>query len=304
MNIINPDFHLLPAYRMSPFMTSSITFNKELLESNYAIEYFDKKFGENNWALTENGRHAIAIALEHFSLKENDVVTIVTTSQNYYISSCVTKTIEKFCQWNREIVPETKVILVNHEFGFPFSEMDKLSKLNIPIIEDCCTTFFSQDTQQRIGKYGEFSVYSFPKFFPIQVGGIVISNTKKLQKVSFVNNEAQSYLTKVISYYLKNENQLISKRAENYQYALSKFSLIGFEARFEINNYIIPYALVLKNNSIVKDLHSLKEFLNKNGIQNSVFYGEDAFFIANHQNLSKIDIDLIFECVQTFIKNQ
>jgi hypothetical protein len=48
---------------------------------------------------------------------------------------------------------------------------------------------------------------------------------------------------------------------------------------------------MLKNNGIVKDLSLHKEWLNKHGIQNSVFYGEDAFFIPCHQNLNFSDID-------------
>ncbi|MEZ4877571.1 MAG: DegT/DnrJ/EryC1/StrS family aminotransferase [Flavobacterium sp.] len=303
MFVIKPDIHLLPSYRMSPFTTASITDNNQLIESSFALDYFDKKFGEGNWSFTENGRHAIALALKSYSLSKNDIVTIITTSQNFYISSCVTKTIEQFCNWNREIVPETKVILVNHEFGFPYPKMEELLKLGIPIIEDCCTTFYSQDGNQKVGKYGDYTMYSFPKFFPVQVGGLLVSNKKKLDNNSFVNKALESYLTKVLSHHLKHESQLLEKRKSNYQYALSKFNSLGFEARFHNNHLIVPYALLLKNNGILKNLNQWKDFLNKNGIHNSVFYGEDAFFIANHQSLSLTDIDFMYECMVQFIAN-
>ncbi len=48
-------------------------------------------------------------------LPPDDVVTILTTSGNFYISSCVTAEIEKFCKWDREITDQTKVIFVNHK---------------------------------------------------------------------------------------------------------------------------------------------------------------------------------------------
>lgn len=302
MFFVNPDPFLVPSYRMSPFTTASITTNNQLPEDNFATDYFDKRFGIGNWNYTFNGRQAIEIALEKYNLTKSDVVTILTTSQNFYISSCVTKTIEKFCQWNRAIVPETKVILVNHEFGFPYKEMEALLKLNIPIIEDCCTTFFSQDKENKIGHYGDFSVYSFPKFFPIQVGGLLVSNKNNFDLIEYVENDFKNYVSKVISHQLKNAYHLLNKRAENYNYALSKFKSLGFEVRFQNNDLIVPYALLLKNNSIIKDLNQLKEFLNQNGIQNSVFYGEDAFFITNHQYLSFTDIDYICHCFEVFIE--
>ncbi|MGV9003547.1 DegT/DnrJ/EryC1/StrS family aminotransferase [Flavobacterium sp.] len=304
MFIVNPDPFLLPTYRMSPFTTAAITENNHLPNNEFANNYFDKRFGNANWKFTSNGRQGIEEALKTYKLSSSDVVTVLTTSQNLYISSCVTKTIEKFCQWNRKITSETKVILVNHEFGFPYQDMESLLKLNIPIIEDCCTTFFSQDKENKIGHYGDFSVYSFPKMFPIQVGGILVSNKIIFDATKLVDSNLKNYLLKVISFHLENKDELLKKRAENYKYASSKFREVGFELRFETNDFIIPYALVLKNNQIVKDLNLLKSFLNENGIQNSVFYGEDAFFIPNHQNLSFTDIDLLHQTVTQFIKNQ
>lgn len=299
MFIVNPDPFLLPSYRMSPFSTSFITENNSLKDDDFAKDYFDSRFGKENWKFTNTGRQAIKEALKNYALSKEDVVSIITTSQNFYISSCVTATIEEFCKWNREIVPETKVILVNHEFGFPYQDMNALQKLGLPIIEDCCTTFFSQDTNNNVGTYGDYSVYSFPKFFPIQIGGLLVANHGVSHQL--VDPDTERYLLNVLSHNLKNEEVLLKKRKENYDYALSKFSKLGFEARFESDASIVPYALVLKNNSVITDLNRLKEFLNTNGIQNSVFYGEDAFFIANHQNLSVSDIDLMYQCLEYYL---
>jgi hypothetical protein len=79
---------------------------------------------------------------------------------------------------------------------------------------------------------------------------------------------------------------------------------LGFTERFQINDRIVPSALMLNNHAIVKDLNALKVYLNNNGIQNSVFYGEDAFFIPNHQNLSHTEIDYFYEVLQDYIKHQ
>lgn len=301
MYIFDPDPFLLPSYRISPFKTEHITLNHILLSDNFALNYFNKKFGVNNWSYCYNGREAIKFALSSYNLQKNDLVTILTTSENFYISSCVTNEIETFCRWNREIVPETKIIFVNHEFGYPYLEMEKIGRMGLPIIEDCCTTFYSQSEDKKIGSYGDFSLYSFPKFFPIQIGGLIVSNKKKTtDSRSKLNRDYTNYIEKVMSFYLRNEIELLQKRKENFVYELSLFAEFGFEERFLKNDNIVPTSLLLKNNRIIDDLPSLKTHLNNHGIQSSIFYGEDCFFIPCHQNMNKFDIEYIFNSVMNF----
>ncbi|NNC70791.1 MAG: DegT/DnrJ/EryC1/StrS aminotransferase family protein, partial [Flavobacteriaceae bacterium] len=168
MYIIDPDPFVAPAYRISPFRTSDISFNNELDESSLIDTYFSKRFVNRKFVYCKNARNAIYLALTHYNLKEDDYVTILTTTNNFYISSCVTSEIEKFCKWSREITPATKVIFVNHEFGYPFENLEGLKKYKLPIIEDCAHAFFSSDENHNIGKVGDFVIYSFPKMFPIQ----------------------------------------------------------------------------------------------------------------------------------------
>lgn len=292
MFIINPDTYLLPTYRISPFKTDFVAYNNQLPNDFFAVSYFDEKFGKDNWHYTFNGREAIELALESYNLEKTDLVTIVTTSKNLYISSCVTNSIEKFCRWNREILPETKIIFVNHEFGYPYPEMDSLVAIGLPIIEDCCTTFFSQDEKQLIGKYGDFSLYSFSKFFPIQSGGLIVSNKpKKASKSKLLDDMHIQYIENVISNNLIQEKELLQLKKSNFDYASTKFEAMGFTLRFPKSLNTVPSVLLLNNNGIIKDLNCLKIFLNNNGIQNSIFYGEDAFFIPNHQTLSVTDIN-------------
>jgi hypothetical protein len=303
MFIINPDPFLLPSFRISPFKTEHIAYNHNLSKSDFAINYFDEKFGRGNWQYTLNGREGIKLALDNYNLKKTDIVTIVTTSNNIYISSCVTKEIESICGWNREIVPETKIIFVNHEFGYPFPNMEELLKLKLPIIEDCCTTFFSQDINNKIGKYGDYSIYSFPKFFPIQIGGMIVKNISSLKiGLSLITEFENRYIQNVLSKSLIEKDELLDRRKENFAFAAALFSKLGFSLRFESKNKTVPSVLLLNNNNIIKDLCLAKEYLFKQGIQCSVFYGEDAFFIPNHQNLSKDEINYIYECVKEFIK--
>ncbi|MGC4041426.1 MAG: DegT/DnrJ/EryC1/StrS family aminotransferase [Flavobacterium sp.] len=305
MFVVSPDPFMVPAYRISPFKTEHVGLNNQLPDDDFAAHYFDGRFGKGSWQYTYNGREAIELALEYYQLKNDDVVTILTTSENFYISSCVTKSIEKFCRWNRELTAETKLVFINHEFGYPYTEMEKIQATGLPIIEDCCTTFFSQDKRQNIGAYGDFSVYSFPKFFPIQIGGLLVNNGNgKTTSSSDLNAAEQNYIQNVLSQQLQNIDALLDRKKQNFEYASAQFSKLGFSLRFQNDQNTVPSVLLLNNNGVVADLNKLKAFLFENGIQNSVFYGEDAFFVPNHQNMEAADIDFICACIKVFINQK
>jgi dTDP-4-amino-4,6-dideoxygalactose transaminase len=302
MFVINPDPYSLPSYRMGPFKTDHVGINFKMPGDDFAINYLNNRFGSGKWQFTYNGREAIQLALEQFDLQPNDLVSIITTSQNFYISSCVTKKIESFCQWNREIVPETKLVFVNHEFGYPYPYMDQLAATGLPIIEDCCTTFFSQDKNNKVGSYGDFAVYSLPKFFPIQIGGLLVNNssTTLIRSTQLQDNE-RVHIQNVLSHYLKKEVSILKVRKENWDYAVAQLMKLGFTPRFQNDEKTIPSALLLNNNNKIKDLNIFKTFLYEHGIQNSIFYGEDTFFIPVHQNLSPEDLDYFYEVIKFFI---
>lgn len=299
MFILQPDPYLLPSYRISPFQTKDIAFNQTLQGYEPHFEaYCNEK--HKDWYITKNGREAIAIALKALNLKKEDKVTILTTSGNRYISSCVTSEIEKVCSWNRTLGSESKAIFVNHEFGTVYPEMNKLTATGLPIIEDCCTTFFSQDKSQTVGKYGAFSIYSFPKFFPIQVGGLLVNNTGKAVSTPTTSAELIQYVKNVVGHYIKQVDKLLQDRRSVYNESLAVFKALGFTPFFSYENNQSPSVLMLKNNQQVKDLPKLKEHLWQHGIQASVFYGEDAFFLPSHQRLKKEDIAYFASVVAHF----
>lgn len=140
--VINPTWELTPRIFISPFSSSEIS----ALDENLYIKistgksYLDESFG--NYCLAPKGRLAIEKVLSNYHLENNDVVTILTTSANFYISSCVTSVIERFCKWSRKIEKNTKLVFVNHEFGYPYKGLKAVADLGFPIVEDCAHTFF------------------------------------------------------------------------------------------------------------------------------------------------------------------
>ncbi len=310
MFVISPDPFLMPTYRIGAFVTASIARNAKIdaVWAENAQTYFNERFGENNWLVTKNGREAIAFAMEELNLELTQNISILTPSHNLYISGCVTSTLSNYCQWDREASKQTAAYFVNHEFGYLFKDMVGLVNTGLPVIEDCCTTFFSQDDHHKIGLYGNYSIYSFPKFFSIQIGGLLVgkgvgSNQKLLNKVSLTSDEI-NYVLKVVGFELREVGNILQKRSELHKYASAAFESLGFSLRFPNEPGIVPSLLLLNNHQIIKDLPSFKNYLYAQGIQNSVFYGEDTFFIPCHHYLSEADIDYFKFVTEQYIQVQ
>jgi len=298
MFIINPDSYLLPAYRISPFRTEDISNNNKLSYKHSIDDYFKDRFQQENFSYFSNGRAAINEALTNYELHIDDVVSILTTSGNLYISGCVTAEIEKFCKWDRKVSEKTKVIFVNHEFGYPYHNLSALKEYGLPIIEDCAHSFYSKDKYNNIGTVGDFVIYSFPKMFPIQIGALLVSNVQTENR-DHLDKETLQYIKKVLSHYITQKDAIIKRRIENYKKLKKELADFGFTERFELKEGIVPGVYLFNVNNKNIDLDKLKIYLWKHGIQCSVFYGERAFFIPVHQNLEEEDI-LYFKTVIEF----
>ncbi|BCZ47089.1 aminotransferase DegT [Clostridium gelidum] len=299
--VICPDEYLLPMYRISTFSTKDIIFNIHLNKSKIIDEYFKSRFINMKYCYTENGRKAINLALSKLNLNCKDNIAIITTSNNFYVSGCVTKEIEKICKWKRQIEPNTKAIFVIHEFGFPYEKLTKLKEYNIPIIEDCAYAFNSNNSEESVGMVGDFVIYSFPKFFPIQIGGLLVhkNNYNIESKIDEIEKE---YIQKVLSYYVEDIDNWSLQRVKNYQYLEKKFSQINLEYRFKLKKNYIPGVFMFKVDNKIEP-NNLKKFIWNHGIQCSVFYKENTMFIPIHNRLNTDELDYFYEVIKYYIYN-
>ena len=298
--IINPEKFRIPQYTISPFSTEWIRENYRILQSDQSIEkdLLMQYFG--HFLCFKSGKSALYHALSQYQLSENDEVYVITTSGNRYISSCVTGEIEKFCKWNRQLSDKTKLILVNHEFGTVYRAMDEVLKLNLPVIEDMAMSLFSTDYNQKTGNYGDFTIYSLPKFFPLQWGGILKINTPNYKQNSLETNpDLSTGLQRLLSFYLKDAETI--KRIRKYNNALFQYHLsqLNFKSKFEYSDNETPSVFMCSTPPSI-NLDGLKVFLQQNGVESSVFYGENAFFVPVHQNLQEEDILFIVSLIKYF----
>lgn len=297
--VIEPSVELVPNITISPFCkgfgSDNISVRSNKNKSRLELIY-------RGGVLYPKCRFAINAALSYYNLKPDDVVSIFTTSGNSYISSCVTKEIEKNCRWSMRIESETKVILVNHEFGYPYRNIESLAKYGFPIIEDAAHAFFTKD--ENIGKIGDFVVYSLPKVFPMQLGGILFS-PKGLNVID--DKEMPPDLAAYIAtkYFIASNNvsEIIRKQVGNYSYLKDKLGLLGitpFFSEYEISfEKVVPSVFLFKWYDFI-DYPKLKDYMQSNGVESSVFYGENAFFIPCNGFLGENELDYMIALLEYF----
>lgn len=297
-NVIDPSWELVPTIRISPFSNAYLIpdHTTEVKKKEWEL-YLKERFG--TYFILPKGRTAIGIALSQYNLRPDDVVTILTTSGNFYISSCVTKEIEKVCQWNRELTEKTKLIFVNHEFGYPYQGLSDLKKYGLPIIEDCAHAFYTAD--KEMGKIGDYIIYSLPKAFPMQIGAILAAN-KPLKTLPQKDSSLEEYVLSNLASYPNTIHDSKEKRIHNYYRLCKGLKPLEIEPYFELKAGIYPGVFLFRWLDTI-DYPQLKTFMQANGIECSVFYGEKAFYIPCHQELSTKEIEYMITLLRYYKEN-
>lgn len=75
--------------------------------------------------------------------------------------------------------PKTKAVVIPHMFGIP-ARIDELSKLGIPMIEDCAQSVGGFYKDKPMGAFGELGVFSFyaTKMVAAGQGGLLVTDSK------------------------------------------------------------------------------------------------------------------------------
>lgn len=294
---------LTPQIDVTPFNIQSMSVPPDL--SINVDETLKEKFNGRPFTYFPRGKYAIFAVLKHLGFMQDDEVFITTTTGSPYLSIGVTTTIEEVCRWSRELKNNTKAIILIHEFGFLHPKRCHIKKIcqerNIPLIEDCAYAWHSGDA----GAYGDYLIYSLPKFFPVQYGGILVGENFDDKKIwnEFYCLDAQkrNIIKEQLSSYLKNTKEIIKKRRNNYKYLENLFITEGFKSFFELSEEEVPavFALKVESENKMKEISArLRHF----GIECGAYYHNNAVFFPTHQNLSKPHLDYIFGAVRSLYR--
>ena len=269
-----------PQIRLTPFENLEVKENPDFNVDKYLNDRFKK------YTFFPTGEDTIYSLIKWLGIKE---ICIKTTTESPYISQHVIKPIEANCRWTRDINNKTEAVFVIHEFGFLHPKIKELKEIckkrKIPLIEDCAYAF----TQ---GDYGDYVIYSFPKMFPMQFGGLLAGKKFEDKYVwdtfQCLDVGKRDICKKQLSSFLPEIDKICEKRRKNYKFYQGIFKEKTF---FELGD-AVPGAFVLK----VENEDKMKEisiFMAKFGIECGNYYYNDAIFFPVHQNLNKTHLEYI-----------
>jgi hypothetical protein len=295
--LISPAPFRLMNMTMSPFSTEDAFVNRKLWLKNKATSVDTVDVNGHQGTITRSATEALAQALSHLCIAHDSEIWIETTTNNRYVSSCVTNTIERFCRWSRVRSDKTVAILVIHEFGFVYPRMHELLKMKLPIIEDAAYAMFSVGKEGMVGSWGDFVIYSLAKMFPMQAGGVLACKNEVLLHHDLDLNESQ-YFSRCFRRYIGQREEIICKRIRNHTILKGMFADMGFESRFHPEPGEVPGAFMFK--APERDLPELKMFMQSQGVECSVFYGEESFFVPCHQRMEECHLRYLADLVKWF----
>tara|TARA_B100001093_G_scaffold520115_1_gene612826 strand:+ start:19099 stop:19959 length:861 start_codon:yes stop_codon:yes gene_type:complete len=249
------------------------------------VEITKSKKEKNDIFFTKNGKEAINLLISHLGLCHKDEVLIVSTFNTKYVSKCVTCSIFNKAKPSKVLTNRTKLIYIIHDHGFPLKDFNRyvdISKKNkIPLVEDCAhsiTSRYHKEKNRNIGSIGDYTIYSFRKIFPIELGGLGFA-----KKTEFLNfKKSHKYIQNLdIRYHLKNSLIYHEKRVNNYH---KLFDLTKDCNRFSkiIDQQVSPYCFSIT--------HERPNLFRDNFIQLS----KDSFECVTWSNLSLVS----FPCHQ------
>jgi len=279
---------MIPAHiRISPFLHTDLDRAYEDVDETVAERLLEKHFGRPG-TLTSSGRHALALVLADAGLGPDDTVTILTTTGNSYVSGCVTRTIGRLCRWSMTIEPSTRLIVVIHEWGIPYARVDELLKLGIPVAEDCAYAFASTHNGKTAGREGTYAIFSLPKFFPINYGGVVCGVQQRVDMLP----EHRRAILNVVGSELPRLASIREARIAAWHYLESRFAEIGCRPVLPLDSGTIPGVFMFQPHAGVVP-EDIKHAYQLHGIEASVFYPWHAVYVPCHQHLTPGAMDYI-----------
>jgi dTDP-4-amino-4,6-dideoxygalactose transaminase len=196
--------------------------------------------------LTNTGRVALRIILDYFisqgRIEDKNTKILVPR----WICNSVYHTIHKVCFPVLTPTPDTRGVLVYHQYGFPQNMhriMEEAKSNNWFMIENCANAYESYYKGKRLGTFGEGSIFSFSKFFPSIQGGAMVSTNKKL--ADFAENALKSGNDNMVSI-LAHSSRYFSEKNENSCWSkVQEIAYARIESAKKISN--LSLNLITKN---------------------------------------------------------
>ena len=190
--------HSRPSVAGSDIKAVSSVLESGQIAQGPSVDKFEKQFsdfiGKKETAATSSGTAALHLSLLTLGVKGGDEVIVpsfvCTAVLNAVLYTGATPVVADIDPGTYNIsvdavrgmiTQKTKAVIVPHMFGCP-AEIDQLSGLGIPLIEDCAQSVGASFKGKKAGSFGLVSVFSFyaTKVLTTGEGGMVVSDSEDI----------------------------------------------------------------------------------------------------------------------------
>ncbi len=190
--------HSRPSITEEDIKAVSFVLESGQIAQGPVVSEFEQKFsayiGKKSAAAVSSGSAALHLALMAMGVKEEDEVIIpsfvCTAVLNAVIQAGARPVVVDIDPRTYNISVDaakdaisnrTRAMIVPHMFGCP-AEIDQLSGLGIPLIEDCAQSVGASFKGKKAGSFGLVSVFSFyaTKVLTTGEGGMVVSDSEDI----------------------------------------------------------------------------------------------------------------------------
>lgn len=192
-----------------------------------------------------SARYFFNVIIEHLGLTRNDEIAIITTSNDTYVSICVTIPCFNYCRISRVVTNDTKLIIVIHEYGYVMDDLknriDEWKSRGIVVIEDCAhlAGVYISSTNM-VGTLGDYSIYSLSKIIPGVAGGLLKTKEKiSLPKMSLNEIEMTELGRNAAEIFLPRQQWFNRRRMEKYNYIKSIQGVECYDSSYTFCPYFI-----------------------------------------------------------------
>ncbi len=291
-NKSNPGFipHSRPTLGSEEIKAASAVIESGHIAEGGIVNEFEKEFarrlGVAYAVATNSGTAALHLSLLAMGIGMGDevimpsfVCTALLNAVNYVGASPVIADINPLTynidpdDVKKRLTDRTRAIVVPHLFGLP-ADLESLSALNVPVIEDCAQAVGGWFNDRPLGTLGELGIFSFyaTKMMACGEGGMVVSNSEKLSaRISDLKTYDEKAQYEIRFNYkmtdiqaaiglvqLKRLNSFIQQRRHIAKRYLKELSFAGLNLPLQETDHIYyRFVIGVKGNSqaIIQDLN-------------------------------------------------
>lgn len=294
--IFEPPF-IRPDVRLTPFTSQDIPIYhgpSDTADLDVVKQFFGPKITFMPRAIS-----AIRALLIHLNISPDENVAVFKTFGTDYLTRCVSDPIKSVCQLSDSINPKTKAAFVVHEFGYPYTKIQKLKeqcvKLGIPLIEDCAWTYGAViDRDVKVGHVGDYAIYSLPKILALPYGailtGVEISDEDNWNRFQSLDHFKRELVISKLGALLPKLASFNARRRDNWGYLASHFIKDGFEPLYALDEGVYPGAFLVSLDNYQDAFDRYQKF----SVEVGRYYQRQALYLPVHQNLDTSQLDYVY----------